>query len=162
MKTNESLSLSIAQINQTEKRLRWPINMHRLEIILIDVRHSKYELYEFAMVSSWCQIFEGLKITKTLDFFLINGYNSKTTRPIANFTFTKMKEHKTSRRTTYLKVRIGLPFQPHRIFKYRQFLQTWRKSELCSLVGHKKPPILLLTPIIVANWLKNEIGKVSS
>ena len=35
----------------------WPINMHKLEIILVDFRHPKYELYEFVTVSGLCQIF---------------------------------------------------------------------------------------------------------
>ena len=86
-------------------------------------------------------------------------------RPTENFTFTKIKKHQISRLITYLKVKIDWALKLQSIVKDRQFLPTWRKSELCSFDGHINPLLrifMVLTPIIVANWLKNEIGKVSS
>ena len=51
--------------------------------------------------------FRGPKNHENFGLFLISAYNSKTMRPTENFTLTKMKEHKTSRLITYLKVEIG-------------------------------------------------------
>ena len=79
-----------------------------------------------------------------LDFFQIFAYNSKTMRPIENFTLPKMKEYTILRRIIYLKVKISSAVYPHLIVKDRQFLPTCRKSELCSLDGHKKPPFEFL------------------
>ena len=92
-----------------------------------------------------------------LDFFQILAYNSKTIR------LTKMKEHKTWRRITYLKVKICSVVYTQSIVKDRRRLPTWRKSELYSLVGTRNHSSNFgADPIIVANPPKSEIDKVSS
>ena len=71
-----------------------------------------------------------------LHYFQILAYNSKTMRPKEVFIPIKMKQPKVLPRITYLKVKLGSAVYPQSIVKDRQFLPTWRKSELCSLSGH--------------------------
>ena len=98
-----------------------------------------------------------------MDFFQIFAYKSKTMHLTENFTLTKIKEHKISRRIMNLKKKqfsrfVTIDLQRYAIFTNlaEKWIMLIRWSQETTL------QILELAPKIFSNWLKNEIGKVSS